>query len=216
MFLRSDGGSPVFPDDGTLSMWTTASIAANPGDFPIFYRPATNVPPVLLPTVSAGPLLTTYAGQFGLLDEPPGGGPVLLHAFPTSAVQPYLRRGEFNQFVTAWRRGATDAGPTVYLVINGGLGERFDDAGADAGDPYRDAQPNEAGSLPVPYQGYSSTRWDDSDASARALRFGSPAPNSMLQGTIDDVAVWDRVLSFSEIEDMYKAGVSIGQACHLP
>jgi hypothetical protein len=150
-----------------------------------------------------------YPGAFGL--ETSQG---FVHWFPQAAVEPYLRHGEFNQFVTAWRRGATDGGPTAYLVINGGLGERFDDAGPEAGDPYIDAQPNGWG-LAVPYRGYSNAEWDV-DASARALRFGSASPLSMIQGAIDDVAVWNRVLSFSEIEEMYKAGVSIGSACKLP
>jgi hypothetical protein len=169
-----------------------------------------NLPPA--PVQTAGVILANYAGSFGVIHEPGGAGIQFIHTFPPSVVRPYLRDGDFNHLVTAWRRGAS-AKPTAYLVLNGGLGEVLSDAGIDAPD-YRDAQPNDAGRLAVPYRGYASSPWDY-DASTVAFRVGGNGPNSP-QGTFDDLAVWSRVLSFEEMADVYRAGVSIGTACHVP
>jgi hypothetical protein len=45
------------------------------------------------------------------------------------------------------------------------------------------------------------------------LRLSSPA--SPIEGCLDDVAVWDRALSFEEIVAMYAASAPIGDVCGL-
>ena len=208
-FVRPDGGAAVFPDDeGTLSMWVRGSITDGT---PVFYRSVGSLPPD--PLVAAGLTLVSTGGQFGLVHTPPSSAVRNIHTFPVSAFRPYLRQGEFNHFATAWRRGDA-SGPTALLAINGGLGEILTDAGPDASDAYRDAAPTDAGSLRVPYRGYSSAKWDY-DASSRALRLGAPVQDNVPQGTIDDVAVWSRVLSFDEIAATYTSGISIREACRL-
>ena len=47
------------------------------------------------------------------------------------------------------------------------------------------------------------------------LRLGGVLATAPL-GEMDDFAVWDRVLSFEEIADLYKRNESIGAACKLP
>jgi hypothetical protein len=213
-FVRPEGGAPVFPDEeGTLSMWVRTPISgSDPLMAPVFHRAVGNVPPT--PVEPTGLTLVALRTQFGLVHTPAGAQVVLLHTFPPAEVKPYLR-DDYNQLVTAWRRGDTP-GPTAYLAINGGLGERFDDAGPNATDPYADTQVDDAGALRVPYRGFSSTKWDYPDASTLALRLGAPTPQNAIEGDVDDVAVWSRVLSFAEIADLYKSGMSIKQACQLP
>lgn len=210
-FVRPDGGEPVFPEnEGTLAMWIRGNITEGQ---PVYYRPVGSLPPETL--VSAGLSLVTTGGRFGLASSRPGLPLELVHAFPVATVRPYLREDDFNHVATSWRRGDA-AGPTAYLTINGGQGQSFvKDAGADAADPYADAGPNDAGTLAVPYRGYSSTKWDY-EGSAVALRLGAPNLLNAPDATIDDTAVWDRVLSFDEVAAVYKAGVSIREACHLP
>lgn len=210
-FVRPDGGQPVFPEhEGSLAMWIRGNITEGQ---PVYYRPVGSLPPDTL--VSAGLSLVTTGGRFGLASSQPGLPMELIHAFPVASVRPYVRQDDFNHVATSWRRGDA-AGPTAYLTINGGQGERFSkDASADAADPFADAGPDDAGTLAIPYRGYTSTHWDH-DASAVALRLGAPNLLNAPDATIDDTAVWDRVLSFDEVAAVYKAGVSIREACHLP
>ena len=109
--------------------------------------------------------------------------------------------------------GATAATPTAVMMINGGTGKIYGDAAADA-PSYADAQPNEAGDLLVPYRASRARGWDMSDASPLAFRLGGTG-SSAAEGEIDDVAVWNRLLSFSEMEALYAAKTSIGETCKL-
>lgn len=148
-FVRPEGGAPVFPDEeGTISMWVRAPITGSePSISPVFHRAVGNVPPA--PLEPTGLTFVGLPNQFGLVHTPKSAPVVMLHTFAPAAVRPYLRAGDHNHLVTAWRRGDV-AGPTAYLAINGGLGERFDDAGADVTDPYADAEVNDAGAFQVP------------------------------------------------------------------
>jgi hypothetical protein len=47
-----------------------------------------------------------------------------------------------------------------------------------------------------------------------ALRLGGSSTNSP-EGTIDDLVVWNRVLTFEEAQTVYSAGKSIGEICRL-
>lgn len=210
-FTTPDGGGPVFPEnEGSLAMWVRGNVTAGN---PVYYRPVATLPPA--PLVSAGLTLLTNAGRFGLVNATPVGAPQNVLTFALPEVRPYLRPDDFNHFATSWRRGDA-AGPTAYLTINGGLGKNYlPNADPDASDPYADAGPSDAGNLRVPYRGYSSMKWDY-DASAVALRLGAPNIVNAPDATIDDVAVWNRVLSFDEIAAAYGAGVPIREACHLP
>ena len=66
----------------------------------------------------------------------------------------------------------------------------------------------------MPYRGYTSAPWDY-DASTSALRLSGPQVSSTLQGIVDDVAVWNRVLSLEEMEATYRSGRAIGEVCPL-
>lgn len=211
-FANRAGGAPVFPDaEGTLAMWVRRYDQVLPiQGARVYYRPVGALPPAAL--TPSGPTLAEYDTKFGLLDARPDRTRDLL-TFSLPEARRYLRPNAPNHFVTAWRRGDA-SGPTAYLVINGGTGERFDDAGPDATDPYADASPNEAGALLVPYRGYTSAPWDY-DASTSALRLSGPQVSSTLQGIVDDVAVWNRVLSLEEMEATYRSGRAIGEVCPL-
>ena len=60
----------------------------------------------------------------------------------------------------------------------------------------------------------AATAHDDFDASPIAFRLGATA-QSAPDGEIDDVVVWNRVLSFAEMEDVYKANAPVGDVCKL-
>jgi hypothetical protein len=203
-FAREDGGPPVYPEaEGSLAVWYNG-VHINT-EMPILYRPVATLPPA--PLQAAGLLLMSSGAQFGLFDA--RDFPVL--TFPTSAVGPYLRDDTFNHFVTSWRGDAGGA-PTAYLTINGGLGEVVFDAGVAIPD-YHDAVPTDAGELHVPYRGYTSRPWNN-NASAVALRVGGPTVNAP-NGIADDLALWNRVLTFDEIAALYRANTPIGQVCRL-
>lgn len=207
--VRVDGGPPVFPESqGTLSIWYSGIPTAA---MPVLYRPVVALPPAPLET--AGLALAGFPPFFGLVHQPPGGGQTNILAFQKTSVRPYLDDVDFNHFVTAWRRGDAGGAPTAMMALNGGLGKIFD-AGPDAPD-YSDASPTEAGALLVPYRGYASTTWDyDASVSPIALRIGGTSVNAP-QGIADDLAVWDRVLSFDEMAAMYDAKQPIAAVCHL-
>jgi hypothetical protein len=210
-FLTPDGGAPVFPDAvGTVSLWYRgdAITDVSPSASPVLVRPVQSLPGE--PILGSGLALVSLQSRFGLLNTRPTGASEDVLAFQRSRVVPFLREGEFNHFVAAWQKGDAST-PTALLALNGGLGTLFD-AGPDA-QTYADAQPTDAGDLLVPYRGYTSKQWDN-DASTRAFRLGGTG-TSASQGEIDDVALWNRVLSFEEIAAIYEVSLPIWQACRL-
>jgi hypothetical protein len=50
--------------------------------------------------------------------------------------------------------------------------------------------------------------------SPSSLRLGG-VPGTSSQGRIDDFAVWNRVLSYKEIAELYAAAGSLGTSCQL-
>jgi len=210
LYFSGNGGA-AFPEaEGTVSMWARPLAEPANGDALVYYR---FLQDLATPIVPASLSLVDIPGfnQLGLFHTPAGSGTQPMIGFSRAQLAPYLRAGDYNQIVTAWRRGDA-AAPTAYFVINGGLGEVFD-ASAGTTD-YSDAQPTDAGALRVPYRGYTSTRWDY-DASARVLRLGGPAASNTVQGLVDDVAIWNRVLSFEEIAATYRVSQPLGVACRL-
>lgn len=209
-YMRPDGGQAVFPDDeGTISLWYRGPVLAS-NLTSVFYRPIASDPNAPTAIGTGLMLLQRSDGTFGLVTMPPGGLTQDILMFPKSRVRPFLRDGEYNQFVAGWRKGVSNV-PTALLALNGGLGKLYD-AGPDA-ETYADAAPNDAGDLLVPFRGYATKKWI-SDASTESLRFGAAAANAP-QGVIDDVAVWNRVLSFEEIAAVYEVNAPLWQVCKL-
>lgn len=211
-FIRQDGGLPVFPDTmGTVSLWYRGrAISDDTPGTPVLWRPVETIAPA--PTVGSGLVLAGLAGTntFGVINTAPNRTETLL-VFSKSSVRPFLRDGDFNHFAVAWRRDVSDV-PTVLMAVNGGLGTIYD-AGPDA-ELYVDAMPDDAGDLRVPYRGYTTKPWEN-DASTNAFRLGGTA-SSAAEGEIDDVAIWNRVLSFEEMAAIYNANAPIGRTCHVP
>jgi hypothetical protein len=209
-----DGGVPWFSNDvGTVSLWYRGKAFSglpSPPYAPVFWRAMGSIPPGL---VLGGGLtfVLVNPNQFGLVNTPPNGVQQYILTFPLASIQPYLSDGEYNHFVTAWQRGDAAPPPTAVMMINGGTGKVFD-AAIDA-PSYADAQPDDAGDLLVPYRAIRSRPWD-SDASALAFRLGGTG-NSSSEGEIDDVAVWNRVLSLDEMQAVYTANAPIGEVCKL-
>jgi len=207
-YTPPDGGVPWFLNEkGTVSLWYRGPALDDNVGSPVFWRVTDSIPPQ--PVVGGGVAFVLFAGQFGIFDTPPNAGQVALLTFPRTSVLPYVQPGAFNHFVTGWMRG-DGGGPSALLAINGGKGTTYGDAGPD---PYADASPNDAGDLLVPYRAYRSRRWD-SDASALAFRIGGTT-SSAPDGETDDVAVWNRVLSFDEVSAVYSANAPIGDVCKL-
>jgi hypothetical protein len=208
-YARPDSGAFVFPKtQGSVSLWYKPDQLNPPtGTSPVVYRWVGSLPPA--PLEATDLLLVALSNRFGIVNSTGGTTDMLTFTYP--AIRPYLKRDAFNHYVTAWR--TPGAGPTAYMALNGGTGERFDDAGG-AADPYTDAAVNDAGDLLVPYRGYTSKSWTPSAIQAAAFRLGGTG-TSAAEGNIDDIAIWDRVLSFDEMAAIYKAGAAIGAVCKL-
>ena len=209
-YAPPDGGVPWYANEvGTVSLWYRGSALDDDGN-PVLWRVMGGLPPSI---AGGGLALVALAGseRFGLLDVSASTSIREIVAFPRSLVRPYVSRGEYNHFVSAWQRGDASAGPKAVMLINGGTGKVFD-ASIDAPD-YSDAQPNEAGDLLIPYRAIRNAPWD-SDAAAANFRLGGTG-TSASEGEIDDVVVWNRVLTLAEMQGIYETNAPIGQACKL-
>jgi hypothetical protein len=212
-FQATDAGNP-WPDTvGSLSVWFRSAPEGRP-QFPVLYRPVGSFPPdALLPTGLAFYLLHGDLDAASPADDDMGlyqntaGNPDLhrVLTFPIGEVAPFLRAGDYNHYFTAWRNA--DAGPTAYMALNGGLGVVFDGSAPS----YPDAA--SGGELPVPYRGFTSKVWTSPNAPI-GLRLGGVGTNSP-EGLIDDLVVWNRVLSFDEAAAVYTAGKAVGEVCKL-
>jgi hypothetical protein len=209
-YAPPEGGVPWYPNDvGTVSLWYRGAALGGGFDTPVLWRVMAALPPEI---VGGGLALVALGPQdtFGIFNVPAGNNQANILTFPRSLIRPYVSGGEYNHFVTAWQRGDA-AGPTAVMVINGGTGKVFD-ASVDAPD-YTDAQPNDAGELLVPYRAIRNRPWY-SDASAANFRLGGTA-TSASDGEIDDVVVWNRLLSLAEMEALYAAPTPVGVSCQL-
>jgi hypothetical protein len=186
--------------EGSLSIWYRA--VPGGGLAPVLYRPVASVPPAPLQTSGLAFYLRNDNGDVtGLVER--NQTPVLM--FPADEVSPFLRPNAFNHFFTAWRNGAA---PTAFLAINGGTGEAFaDTTGIDQPDAA------DAGELRAPYRAFTSRPWE-AGSPPIALRIGGLGTNSP-EGTVDDLAVWNRVLSFEEARAVFSAQTPLGNACNL-
>lgn len=202
-FLATSAGNPWPETVGSLSVWYRE---VGTPTIPVLYRPVATLPPT--PLQSAGLSFYVLNDNGGAIEDvyglhersgggPDGGDGVLV--FDVKQRTPYLRPGEYNHYFTAWNR---DGAPTAFLAINGGLGVSFSDAGLAS---YPDGA--------APYRAFTSRPWT-SQGSPVALRLGGLNDNSP-EGTIDDLVIWNRVLSFDEAADVYAAGRSVGDVCKL-
>lgn len=199
-FLASDAGNPWPEDIGSISLWYRAVPGGSPN--PVLYRPVATLPPAPLQTAGLA-LILDFGNRTGLYQR--ASDSVL--TFPLAQVAPFLRDGEYNHWFAAWR--TPDAGePTAYIALNGGLGVDY----ADSGLSYPDAA-DDAGELAVPYRGFTRRPWA-SEGTPVGIRFGGAGGNAP-DGTIDDVAIWNRVLSFDEVAAVYSSGQALGDACKL-
>lgn len=205
-----EAGVPWYPNAaGTVSLWYRGTVWSDFTGTPVLWRVMAALPP----SVNGGGIAlvsTGAAGQFGLINVDNGTQTNQILVFPRSAIRPYVNEGDYNHFVSAWSRGDAST-PTAVLMVNGGTGKIFD-ASVDA-PSYADAQPDDAGDLLVPYRATRARPWD-SDASAFAFRLGGTGASAS-DGEIDDVVVWNRVLSLSEMEALYAANAPVGTVCNL-
>ncbi len=205
LYGEGAGGTFEFPEkEGSIALWARLPIDAPQKDG-IYFRTVADVD---AGTGTSQPIGLTLkhelTSRFGIVNE--GTGEKDLLTFPWQAVKPHLRSDAFNHFAVAWRE--TDAGgPTAFLAINGGTGERYDDAGADAS-VYVDDAGNRA------YRAVSTSVWGYRSAPT-ALRLGGSAPPTAPNADIDELAVWSRVLSFEEMDALHRSPVPVGVACKL-
>jgi hypothetical protein len=210
-FVAGEAGAAFPIAGGSLSLWFRAALSTSDPQHSsqVVYRPVGSLPPD--PLVSSGLLLTRLNDRFGLYSVEPQTRPIL--TFSLRELAPYMRAGGFNHWITAWKESPEGgAGPSAYMALNGGVGEVLSDASVDA--DYRDASPDDAGNLRVPFRAYSSSAWAVVNPPV-ALRLGAPTPSSSLDGTVDDVVVWNRVLGFDEMAAVYGARAPIGDVCGL-
>jgi hypothetical protein len=205
-FQQEDGGPEVYSQqEGTMAFWFRRVLPQ--GNIVAFVRQSAVNPPLAR---AAGLTLSRANNTFGLYEEL-GGQPVLV--FNANVVRQFLRDTEFDHYAHAWRKG-TDAGQNflAMLALNGGSGTIFGDAGLDAA-LYADAQPDDAGNVRIPYRGVSTRPWGPYDP-LLAVRIGGTFATAP-QGEMDDLAIWNRVLSFEEIAELYARTESIGVTCKI-
>lgn len=198
-------GSDVWPAErGSIAMWFKESPGGSQA--PTLYRPVGTIPSpqtgtTLVPSGLGYYLHNDNGDVAGLVES--NQSPVLM--YPTSSVDPFLRPGDFNHFFAAWQRGGT---PTAFSAVNGGTGEAFGDTtGIDT-----PTEPT-GGELRNPFRGYTSEPWDPGAAPA-GLRIGGIQTNSP-EGVVDDLVVWDRIVSFEELAALYASGKPVGETCKL-
>lgn len=209
-FTPPDGGAAWYPDKvGTVSLWYRGNALTDVSGSPVMWRVTGSIPPD--PVLGGGLALVSSTTQFGLLEVNHAQQQQTILTFPRSTMQRYVDPAGFNHFVTGWQRGDAST-PTAVMMVNGGTGKIYGDAGADA-PSYADAQPNDSGDLLVPYRASRARGWD-TDASPLAFRLGGTAASAS-EGQIDDVVVWNRLLSFSEMEALYASGAPVGATCNL-
>lgn len=197
-----DGGAPFYEGaEGTVAFWFRANA---PCTSSIFVRPLADASAYQ----PAGPLVSCQGSTS--LEEDYQVRSVATLRFTS----PFLRGNDFDQFVAAWRL-STDAGPgAAELVVNGGTGEVFHDAGYDAAS--LDGAVDDAGNYTLPYATRRSPKtFGESYGPFRSLRVGG-TDETAPHGDIDELAVWNRMLTRAEMADLYRATVPLRAACHLP
>lgn len=140
-----DGGTSFYPQqEGTIAFWFHQVASARP--LAALVRPLTSLG-TLLP---AGPAVAREAPAPGFgLYENLGDQPIVTMTDRERA--PYVRQGDFNHYVTAWRRAVDGGPPPIALIaVNGGTGDVLADGGADAGTD-EDAGTDDAGNVRLPY-----------------------------------------------------------------
>jgi hypothetical protein len=203
-FEDPNGGALAYPDVvGTVSLWYRGSALESDTQTKVLFAPQS----------SSAPMLVAVDNVFGVVLSH-FGAPAYeqLLTFGKTAIVPYVDAGKFNHFVTGWRRGP-GSGPTALFAVNGGLGTQFTpDPNAST---YMNAQPTPGGDLLVPYRGYTSKVWN-ADANSSTTKFWLGGTSlAAPRGEIDDVAIWNRVLSFDEVAAVYNANMPVWQACKL-
>lgn len=199
------GSAMIYPEaEGTLAFWYRQTDLST--NFRSFIRPYG------LGSSRAGLTVASENGQFGLWGDL--GGQALL-TFAEADIAPFLRGSDFDHYAYAWKRANPDAGqpPFASLILNGGLGEVFADGGFDAA-AYADAAPDDAGNLFVPYRARTTRTWPVSLGQLVTLRVGGVVGTAP-QGSFDELAIWNRVLSLEELAELYKSTLSLRDACHL-
>ncbi len=205
-FQQEDGGPEIYSQqEGTMAFWFRRVLPQS--NVVAYVRPSAVKPPMAR---AAGLTLSRSNNVFGLFEEL-GAQPVLVFNF--NVVRQFLRDTEFDHYAHAWRKG-TDAGENFLatLALNGGSGTVFGDAGFDAAG-YADAQPDDAGNVAIPFRGVSTRPWGPYDP-LLAVRIGGTYATAP-QGEMDDLAIWNRVLSFEEIAELYTRTESIGVTCNV-
>jgi hypothetical protein len=196
----------IYPEqEGTLAYWYRRTA-------PITSTFACHVRPFGASNSALGIVIAKQGSQFGLWTNL-GGQPVL--TFSEEQLAPFMRGTDFDHIAMAWRTGDADAGKAslARLAINGGLGEIVADGGYDAEAVVAaDASPDDAGNPRFPYRAESTTPFPG--GSLRTLRIGGVASTAP-QGSFDDLAIWNRVLSFEEIAELYESGSDLRSVCGL-
>jgi hypothetical protein len=209
-FLASAAANPWPEAAGSISMW----YRPEPGRVlaaPVLYRPVGSIPPAT--TITSGlafylnyddnQALPQEKNKLGLYQRATPASALLVVDRPAS--DPYLRPNDYNHYFSAWQKAPA---PTAFFALNGGTG-----AVVGGGTPgtFPDAAVN--GELLTPYRSQTSRAWT-AEGPAIGVRLGGLGGNSP-EGSIDDLAIWNRVLSFEEAAAIHAANKPIGEVCKL-
>lgn len=223
VYYRSeDGGAFPWPASGTISYWYRGSaLHQQPSAGPVFVRAlGSNADEAIVP----GGLVVTRMGAqgFGVFESTQSTTRQAV-TVPAADIWPFVKESEFNHFAVGWREvtGNDPDAPRSWarLAVNGGIGEVMTppptpaDAGSVApdGGAAGDAGGEDGGTF-SPYRVERPYEW--SATPKATFRVGGTALSAP-QGEIDDVVMWDRMLSFDEIAEVYRAGASVAAVCGL-
>lgn len=207
--IDGGGGAPFYSaTEGTVAFWF-ANDPAQPlaPDF-AYLRAVTSATAL----VAAGPVVARGPGNsFGEYADL-GGLP--LATLVPSAAAPFLRVGDYNQWVAEWHVGDdAGAGGVALFAINGGTGEVVSDASFDAQSV--DGATDDAGNFTTPYAARRSVTLRPYTQPFGALRVGGNQITTP-QGRMDDLAIWNRMLDRAEIAALYASPTSVHERCRLP
>jgi hypothetical protein len=210
-YVAGSAGNPWPESTGSLAVWyrqAPGTVWGAPAqEAPVLYRPVVTLPPATLQTAGLAYFLfgfasDTAAGVSGLIERS-GVDQHPFLAFDQSAQAPYLRPNDFNHYFAAWQ---VNVAPTAFYAINGGLGVALN--GAAPTYPEGDG-----GELHTPYKSFTSVQWV-SEGRPIGFRLGGTGSNTP-DGTLDDLVIWNRVITFDELAAVYSANRPVGDVCKL-
>jgi len=181
------GAKDPYPQaEGSIAMWFKPTWSSTQTAVHLYFKPATDK--LYAATNTVGPQIVDFGATRGLgLTSNNVDASFTEALLPPATWKAGWHELGWNHFVASWRRTPS----LLAFTLNGGA----TDAGADGGVTHVE----------------TTSPWYPQAAAAGFLRFGSAG--NPIEGSLDDVAIWSRVLPPDEVQAIYASTQSIGKAC---